>query len=431
MTEKKSLTAIPVNYKNKKRYKCNKYPIRQPWYLMLLIWILSKILLIGKKHKVEKINMEGLKPPYMILSNHQFFVDFELTALGTFPHRVNNVVNIDGFYKRPWLMEWIGAICTHKFANDLHLIRSIKEVLRRGDILCMYPEARYSAVGTTAYLPESLGMLVRMCKVPIVTVVHHGNHLHTPFWCFRRPRKVPLHTTMTKILTPEDIEKMSVEEINECLRRALEYDEYRYQKESKILITEPDRAEGLHKILYKCPHCKAESKMNSSGAILYCEECGKRWELTEMGDLSAESGVTEFARIPDWYEWEREEVRREIEAGEYYFSDEVEVYSLPRCWKFEELGRALITHDAERGFILEGHYRDADYRIIRSPLEANSLHVEYDHSKIKPYDCFDISTEDDSYYCYPTKPNVITKLGFATEIIYQRKLENAKALRKC
>lgn len=54
---------IDVNYKNPKKYNTAKYPIRQPIYLMWLIWFLSRILLIGKKYKVEKINMEGLKPP--------------------------------------------------------------------------------------------------------------------------------------------------------------------------------------------------------------------------------------------------------------------------------------------------------------------------------------------------------------------------------
>ena len=88
---------------------------------------------MGKKYKIEKINMEGLKPPYILLSNHMYFVDFELTALGTFPHRINNVVNIDGYIKRAWLLRLIGAICTRKFSNDLHLIKSIKKVLKRGD----------------------------------------------------------------------------------------------------------------------------------------------------------------------------------------------------------------------------------------------------------------------------------------------------------
>ena len=126
---------VDVNYKNKKRYKTAKYPIRQPYFFVWLIWLLSKILLIGKKYKVEKINMEGLKPPYMILSNHMYFIDFELAAMVTTPHRVNNVVNLDGYYRRPWLMELIGAIGTRKFTMDLHLIKSIRKCLDRGDVL--------------------------------------------------------------------------------------------------------------------------------------------------------------------------------------------------------------------------------------------------------------------------------------------------------
>ena len=119
---------MDVNYKNKKRYKTAKYPIRQPIYIMWLIWFLSKILLLDKKYKVEKINMEGLKPPYILLSNHHYFIDFELCAQGTYPHRVNNVVSIDGYYRRPWLMEWIGAICTRKFTTDMHLRFSSAEI---------------------------------------------------------------------------------------------------------------------------------------------------------------------------------------------------------------------------------------------------------------------------------------------------------------
>jgi len=129
------LKNVEVNYKNKKRYKTAKYPIRQPILIVWLIWLLSKIVLMGKKHKVEKVNMEGLKPPYMVLSNHMHFIDFELGAMVTAPHRVNNVVSIDGYYRRPWLMELIGAICTRKFTMDLHLVKSIKKSLQRGDIL--------------------------------------------------------------------------------------------------------------------------------------------------------------------------------------------------------------------------------------------------------------------------------------------------------
>ena len=414
---------IDVNYKNKTPYKTAKYPIRQPLFIVWLIWILSKIMLIGKKYTVEKIRMEGLKPPYILLSNHQYFIDFELCALGTFPHRVNNVVSIDGYYRRPWLMELIGAICTRKYTTDLHLVKSIRHVLKRGDILCMYPEARYSPCGTLSFMPDSLGKLIKMNKVPVVAVIHRGNHLHTPFWNFRKQRNVPLHTTMTQILTAEQVAAMTPAEINAVLRQALEYDEYRYQKERGIRIAEPYRAEGLHKVLYQCPHCLAESQMDSKGADIFCTACGKLWTLQEDGTLCAHEGETEFSHVPDWFDWERRQVERQVAEGTYSFEDDVEVYSLPRCWRFEKLGIAHLTHDPEKGFVLMGHYNGADYRIERAPIENNSLHIEYDYCYLKPLDCFDISTEKDSFYCYPVhKRNVVTKMAFATEAIYKQKL---------
>ena len=391
---------IEVNYKNKKRYNTARYPIRQPIYLTALIWVLSKCALMGKKYKVEKVNMEGLKPPYMMLSNHMYFIDFELAAMGTGLHRVNNVVHIDGYYRRPWLMEWIGAICTRKFTMDLHLVKSINKVLKRGDVLSMYPEARYSPCGTTAYLPDSLAKLVKMNKKPVVTVIHHGNHLHSPFWNFRKKRKVPLHTVMTQILTEEQVKSMTVAQINEALHKAFQYDDYQYQKDNGILIREPYRAEGLHKVLYQCPHCLTEHQMDAEGAELFCTACGKRWLWQEDGYLKAMEGETEFDHIPDWFNWERTQVEKQIEAGTYHFEDEVEVYSMPRAWTFEKLGKAKLTHSIENGFLLEGVYRDAPYRIHRTPMQTNSLHIEYDYCYLKPYDCVDISTENDSFTCY-------------------------------
>ncbi len=413
---------IDVNYRNKRRYNTARYPLHQGKFWTWLIWTLSKCALLGKKYKVEKINMEGLQPPYMMLSNHMHFIDFELAAMGTWPHPVSNVVNIDGYVIKGFLLEWIGAICTRKFTNDLPLIKSIHQVLQRGDVLGMYPEARYSPCGTLAFLPDSLGKLVKLNKVPVVAVVHRGNHLYAPFWNFRNKRKVPFHTTLKQILTPEQIKAMSVDEINETLRRELAYDDYRYQKDNNILITEKYRAEGLHKVLYQCPHCKTESKMGSAGSELFCTACGKRWNWREDGYLEALGGETEFDHIPDWFAWERQQVKEQIERGEYTFSDEVEVYSLPRTFRYIPLGKAKLTHDAENGFILEGTYRGEKYYIQRMPLQINSLHVEYDFGFLDKADCFDISTENDSFYCVPTYKDCITKLAFATEEIYLRSL---------
>jgi len=418
---------IEVNYRNKKRYRTAKYPLHQRKFWTWLIWFLSKIALIGKDVKVETVNMEGLKPPYMILSNHMHFIDFELTAMATWPYPVSNVVSIDGYVVKWFLLEWIGAIATRKFTTDIHLVKSIRHVLKRGDILAMYPEARYTPCGTLAFLPDSLGKLVKMNKVPLVTVVHHGNHLYAPFWNFRSKRKVPMHTVLTQILTAEQVEEMSVDQINAAIREALQYDEYRYQKEQGIRITEPDRAEGLHKVLYQCPHCGKEFTMDSKGAELFCTACGKVWLWQENGDLKALEGETEFDHIPDWFNWERQQVKEQIENGTYSFRDEVQVWSLPRVWRYIPLGKAVLTHDMEKGFVLEGQYRGQKYYIQRQPAQTNSLHVEYDFGPLKKLDFVDISTENDSFYCSPSQENVITKLAFAAEELYLRSRQRKEA----
>ena len=258
---------MEVNYRWKKHYRTAKYPIRQPAWLTWVIWILSKICLIGKEYTLETIDMEGLKPPYIIFSNHMAFIDFELAAMVTHPKKVNNVVNIDGYHMMPWLLTWIGSICTRKFTNDFHLVKSIRRVLQNGDILCMYPEARYTPIGTTSFLPDSLGRVVKMNKVPLVVVTHHGNHLYSPFWAYKNKRKVPMHTVFRQVLTAKQVEEMSVEQINAAIRSAMEYDEYRYQLEKGIRITEAYRAEGLQKVLYQCPHCGTEFQMGTKGAL--------------------------------------------------------------------------------------------------------------------------------------------------------------------
>ena len=162
--------------------------------------------------------------------------------------------------------------------------------------------------------------------------------------------------------------------------------------------------------------------MTSQGAELHCKACGKTWRWEETGQLRALEGETEFDHLPDWFRWPRPQVRQQLETGVYAFTDQVDVWSMPGCWKFFHLGQAQLTHDTEHGLILEGVYRGKPCRIQRSPLAMPGLHVEYGFRHLKPLDCFDLSTEDDSFYCYPTKENISTKLQLAVEELHKLKL---------
>ena len=369
--------------------------------------------------RIEKVNMDGLKPPYILLSNHTQFADFIVSFRAVHPYNFNNIATLDGYVGMAKIMEKLGCACHRKFTTDISLVRAVHKVIHEyGDILCMYPEARYSNSGTTAIIPDVVAKLVKKNKVPLVVMIHHGNYLNAPFWDFRQYRKVPFKATMKQVLTAEQVQEMTIDEINTVIQREMYYDDYKWQKENNIRIKEKFRADGLNKILYKCPYCMAEGQTVGKGIHLTCEACGKKWEMTELGEMKALEGETEFSHIPDWYEWERECVRQELINGTYRFEDDVHIHSLPGV-EFIDLGEGKVTHDLENGFVVTGHYNGHDFRIQRTTKSLYTLHNEFLYGKLEKVDCFDVSIKDDSLYCTPSKKDVVVKLMFATEEAYK------------
>ena len=205
-----------------KKFDMKKPPIRQRQWLRPVTWALSFPFTLSQKTKIIKTNCEGLKPPYILLCNHNGFFDFMVATHAIFPHRANYVVAIDGFFGFPgkkWLLRNVGGICKRKFTTDLVLIRQIKRVVNNGDVLVLYPEARYSDCGTLSELPESLGQMCKMMRVPIVTLKCLGHHLKSPVWNLK-DRKIPYtEAHLTQLFTAEELKKASVEEINAKLTK--------------------------------------------------------------------------------------------------------------------------------------------------------------------------------------------------------------------
>ena len=320
--------------------------------------------------------------------------------------------------KREWLLRLIGCICKRKFTRDLTLVRQLKRVVDRGDIAVLYPEARYSLCGTTAVLPESLGKLCKLLKVPVVTLMCHGHHVNSPFWNLHDRGVKPTEAEMTCLFTQEALEKATAAEVNEAIRQAFVYDDFAWQREKGIHITYEGRAEGLEKVLYQCPRCGAEYHMKTKGARIFCETCGKTWEMDELSQLRALNGETEFSHIPDWYEWERKNVRREVEAGTYGFTCRARVDALPNASGYMDLGMATLTHDMT-GFTLDGSYEGEDYHVHIPAASLYSVHIEYEYLG-KFGDCVDLNTDKDTLYVYPKDCLfAVTKFALATEELYQ------------
>jgi len=404
---------------NFKRFDMARKPNRQWPVLRPVTWLLSYPKTIAHRARVNKDGMpKWLKPPYFLLCNHNSFMDFMIMTKAIFPHRANYVVAIDGFIGREWLLRAVGGICNRKFTKSINLVRNMLCARDNGDIVALFPEARYSLCGTTAVLPESLGKMARKMNVPVVTLIMHGHHINSPFWDVGNRKIKPVESEISLLLTKEQTQELTVEEINARILKAFQYDEYAWQKEKNIIVKSKTRAEGLHKVLYQCPACKTEYKMASSGSTLSCTNCGKSWEMSQLGELRANSGETEFPHIPDWYEWERANIRLEVEEGAYFQEMEVRVESLPNAKKFivfEEAGRLVHNMD---GFKLTGAYEGEKFELFWPASELHSCHIEYDY--MRRGDCIDLNKTDDTFYLFPKGDSyAITKVALATEELFR------------
>ena len=405
--------------KDFERFDMKRAPMRTRWYLRPLTYLLSAPDV--KKHGaiIRRVGTEGLKPPYVMLCNHNAFLDFKVATMAIWPHRANYVVAIDGFIGREELLRQVGCICKRKFTNDITLVRQLKAVIDNGDVAMIYPEARYSLCGTTAVLPASLGKLCKLLKAPVVTLICHGHHVNSPFWNLHDRGVKPTEAEFKLLFTPEELAVASADEINRRIVEAFQYDDFAWQKERGIRTPYEGRAEGLHKVLYQCPHCGTEFRMSSKGTRLFCESCGKSWTMSELGELSADEGETEFSHIPDWYEWERANVRAEVEAGTYSSGVlPVTVDTLPNAKKFIRLGEGTMVHDMN-GFTVRGTDVDGDpFEMLKPVPSLYSCHIEYEYLG-KHGDCVDLNTLEDTWYIYPHDCDfAVTKMALATEELY-------------
>lgn len=411
---------------NKKRdmtpFDMKRLPMKQKWYLMPLIWGGSWLMTRQFGLRIIKKNMKGLKPPYLVISTHQGFSDYYIAPLALFPHRANYVSDMEGFAAfGEWLYRAIGCIGKRRYVSDISVVRNMKHALSQGQSVVVFPESRHSNVGTTAYIPPNMGKLVKTMQVPLVILSAHGSYLANPFWDEEHTRKTPMEASLEGVYTAEEVAELSAQEIQQTIEEKLQYDEYRWQQERGIQITEKNRAEGLHKALYQCRACGAEFSMQSSGAQIFCEKCGARWELTTIGWLeciSEPEAKEKQIHIPDWYEWQRASVVRKIETDNDACTFKVQVEALPNSQGFVELGEGILKLDAE-GFTLQV----GEEQWVFDHVSRESVQTEYNY-RGKGMGIV-LSTKDCCYYVYSKETEFnATKLQFAGEWWHQKKRGN-------
>lgn len=414
-----------------KEFDVLKAPNKCKWYWYVIMVVASLFMKLINKHKLKKINCKGLKAPYVCLSTHASMLDMDMFVLASFPYRPTWVAGYDEFRRGEFLMRGLGLIYKRKFTLDLvsvkHMFYAVKKLKAP---LIIYPEARFSLAGITERLDGALGKFIKKLGVPLVIMKNYGHFINSPQWDKHPYRKIKMVSTYEQVLTAKQVEEMSAEEIQKIIEEKMKYNDYDYQKENNLINDNPQRMKNSHQILYKCPHCGKEFMMEGKGTTITCHNCGVTYELDKYGTLHNLNGPSRFKDIPSWYNWERKEVIKEVNSGNYHFEDEVDLEHMYKpSIGLVPVGRIKFIHDYD-GMKFTGKTLDGkDFEFFRPSIEQQSLHIEYnyDNHKKEYGPAIDISSTKVTYFGWLVHNKLcLTKLHFATEALfdYNRKKNN-------
>ena len=142
--------------------------------------------------------------------------------------------------------------------------------------------------------------------------------------------------------------------------------------------------------------------------------------------MKATRGNTEFEHIPDWFEWQRNCVRKEIEAGDYLLNVPVDIYVLADTKCLYRVGEGELTHN-EQGFHLTGCDGKIDYK----QKASSSYRLNADYFWYEIGDVIGIGDSKMLYYCFPKDAgDIVTKTRLATEEMYKIAATERKSAKK-
>ena len=277
-----------------------------------LMRTISKIFLFGKcRLVVEKDEnyrkANEIEGPFLLLMNHgtpfDFFFASEVCPEKTFAFVINrHIYN----YKRlkPYLVK-CGVIPKKLLDADMGTIKGIIKTIKDGYPVIMFPEGRLSVDGTTNHINPAVSKLIKKLNVPVVLSSETNGYMMKPKW-----RKSYMLSTVDvkvkQVLYPEDINKMTEDEVTECVNAALKVNcfekKHRYFKRK-------NKAKGLENVLYACPVCGTQYSTAAEGNDLICSSCKTIHTIDENYNFKG----GKFADIHEYYLAIKEFERKNVE----------------------------------------------------------------------------------------------------------------------
>jgi 1-acyl-sn-glycerol-3-phosphate acyltransferase len=327
----------------------NKYKIHWTFVALSKVVIFFFTRIFKVKANISN-DIKKIKAPYLLLVNHVGFWDPFL--VGYFLRKKPHFVTSDAVLKDPvkrFFLNGFKIISKKKNMRDSKVIRTMLEHTTHSEAVALFPEATRTWTGKTLPIDNSIGKLVKLMQVPVITAKMKGMFLFNPRWAYGL-RKAEVEIDYTYLYTKAQISALSVDEISQGIIEKLAHSEWEFQQKAGIKIKSQKRAEFLNHVIFYCPHCHSFHGYTAKNNSLTCKDCGFELFVDEQNNLQATNGeLFNYSSIEQLYDYQNPAfinwIRKELknENNDCLFSDDnVLIYANENESDFEFLGKAKI-----------------------------------------------------------------------------------------
>ena len=336
--------------------------------------------------KFDRSVAKDIKGPAFVVATHTCDQDHILSALTLYPLRPTYVVS-DHFMRDPKtarLLKLMKVIPKKMFSADVSTIISIMRAKNENAVIVIFPEGRLSCFGRTLPITEGTAELIKKLGINLYSWKAEGAYLTFPKWREKgEDRCGEIHSSVKLLLSADEVKEKSISEIKEITANAIYNDDELAM--DGIEYKCDTMANGLDKILYKCPECMKEGGISAEGNTVKCE-CGFEATLDTFYKLHG----APFERVNEWFAWQQDSIDTESEhleskvrlgcCGDDGFMDE-----------FAGEGEAYLDRDV---FKLKGVMHGEEIDFTTSPEKIGAF-------PITPGKHFDIYHHGKLIYVYP------------------------------
>ena len=372
------------------------------------------------KTKVIRNELDGHEGSALILSNHEMSLDF--IALYAKVKRPINFVISQSFYNTlpiQGLLDKIDAIPKQQFKTTRSSLVKMKNVIKNGGLLSLFPAGLMTEDGLSTTIPESTAKFIKWLDADVFFARNYKTYFINPKWS-KGLKKTHTKLDIYKGISREELKTLSDDEITKRMKDALDFNAYKEMEEDKTIVKGINNLSGLEGVLYKCPKCHKDFSIKTFDNKIYCDSCGYEEYSDEYGILHQENeGDIVFKYPYEWSKYIKDSLEKEVDINTLNMEFNTSIQTLnSKKHKYETNGKGKVIITKEE-IKLIGTINNIETELSFSLYNVPLL-------PFKPGVHIELQDQLNSYRLILDEPLNVMKIINLIKIIYEKGVNNER-----